>query len=62
MRFLLDHNISPKVAGPLRAAGHDVAVAREVGMSRATDEAVIDFARRQPQPCLGPPALVAHRH
>jgi predicted nuclease of predicted toxin-antitoxin system len=47
MRFLLDHNISPKVADPLRAAGHDVAVVREVGMSRATDEVVIDFARRE---------------
>lgn len=47
MRLLLDHNISPKVASPLRAAGHDVAVAREVGLSRASDEAVTDFARRE---------------
>ena len=47
MRFLLDHNISPKVAGPLRAAGHDVAVAREVGLRRAPDEVVTDFARRE---------------
>ncbi len=31
MRSLLDKNISPKVAEPLRAAGHDVTVACEVG-------------------------------
>lgn len=47
MRLLLDHNISHKVADPLRAAGHDVAVAREVGLSRVTDEVVMDFARRE---------------
>jgi predicted nuclease of predicted toxin-antitoxin system len=45
MRFLLDHNLSPKVAEPLRTAGHDVTVAREVGLSRATDEVVIATAR-----------------
>ena len=36
---------SPKVAGPLRAAGHDVTVAREVGLSTASDEVVIATAR-----------------
>lgn len=45
MRFLLDHNLSPKVAGPLRAAGHDVTIAREVGLSSASDEVVIATAR-----------------
>jgi predicted nuclease of predicted toxin-antitoxin system len=47
MRFLLDQNLSPKVAAPLRAAGHDVSVAREVGLSSASDEAVIATARRE---------------
>ncbi|HEX8769085.1 MAG TPA: DUF5615 family PIN-like protein [Jatrophihabitans sp.] len=47
MRFLLDHNISPKVADRLRAGGHDVVNAREVNLSRATDEVVIDFARAE---------------
>ncbi len=47
MRFLLDQNISPKVAEPLRAAGHDVTVAREVGLSTATDEVVMAAARAE---------------
>ncbi len=47
MRFLLDQNISPKVAEPLRAAGHDVIVAREVGLRSATDETVMAAARSE---------------
>lgn len=45
MRFLLDQNLSPKVAQPPRAAGHDVTVARELGLSRATDAVVMATAR-----------------
>lgn len=47
MRFLLDHNLSPKVATPLRAAGHDVTVAREAGLRTANDEVVMATARRE---------------
>ena len=47
MRFLLDQNISPKVAEPLRVAGHDVTVAREVGLSRASDDVVMATARAE---------------
>ncbi|MBV9823600.1 MAG: DUF5615 family PIN-like protein [Actinobacteria bacterium] len=47
MRFLLDHNISPKTGDRLRAAGHDVVIVREVELSRATDEVVIHFARQE---------------
>jgi predicted nuclease of predicted toxin-antitoxin system len=45
MRFLLDQNISPKVADVVRPAGHDVTIAREVGLQRASDEVVIATAR-----------------
>ena len=47
MRFLLDQNISPRVAEPLRAAGHDVTIAREVGLATATDELVMATARAE---------------
>jgi predicted nuclease of predicted toxin-antitoxin system len=47
MRFLLDENLSPKVAAPLRAASHDVTIAREVGLRTATDHVVIETARRE---------------
>ena len=47
MKFLLDQNLSPKVAESLRAAGHDVTVAREVGLSRATDDVVMATARAE---------------
>jgi predicted nuclease of predicted toxin-antitoxin system len=47
MKFLLDQNISPKVATPLRTAGHDVSVAREVGLRSATDEVVMAAARSE---------------
>jgi predicted nuclease of predicted toxin-antitoxin system len=45
VRFLLDQNISPKVANVLRPAGHDVTIARDVGLQRASDEVVIATAR-----------------
>ena len=47
VKLLLDENLSPKVAAPLRAAGHDVTIAREVGLRSATDQVVIETARRE---------------
>ena len=37
MRFLLDNNLSPKLAELLRTAGHDVVHVRDIGMGSATD-------------------------
>ncbi|HEY3088426.1 MAG TPA: DUF5615 family PIN-like protein [Jatrophihabitantaceae bacterium] len=47
MRFLLDNNLSPKLAEFLRAAGHDVVHVRDIGLGSATDIVVIDEARAQ---------------
>ena len=44
MRFLLDNNLSPKLAELLRNAGHDVVHVGDIGMRSATDSVVIDAA------------------
>jgi predicted nuclease of predicted toxin-antitoxin system len=44
MRFLVDQNLSRKVAAELRAAGHDVAHTSEVGLSTASDHAIAELA------------------
>lgn len=45
MRLLIDQNISRKVAGLLRAAGHDVVHVRDIEMHTALDEVVLEIAR-----------------
>ena len=45
MKFLVDQNLSPTVAALLTAAGHDAIHLRDRAMERATDNAVLDFAR-----------------
>jgi predicted nuclease of predicted toxin-antitoxin system len=47
VRFLLDENISPHVAPLLTAAGHDAIHVQELGLSRASDEAVLAAARER---------------
>lgn len=44
--FFLDHNVSPRVAVLLRAAGHFVMTAREAGLQNATDRELLLFAAR----------------
>ena len=42
----LDHNVSLNLAAPLRAAGHDIATARDLGLTRSTDDAQLVSAVR----------------
>jgi predicted nuclease of predicted toxin-antitoxin system len=44
LRFLLDESVSPLVAAPLVAAGHDVTHVHSIGLSGAPDPAVLDAA------------------
>lgn len=44
MRFLVDQNLSRKVAAALRAAGHDVVHTGEVELSTAPDHAIAELA------------------
>lgn len=47
MRFLLDENISPRLAPLLVAAGHDALHVREMSLARAPDSVIMDFAGRE---------------
>ena len=44
MRFLVDANVSPRLAGMLTAAGHDAVAVRDVGLGEALDEEILDHA------------------
>jgi len=44
MRFLVDQNLSRKVAEALRAAGHNVVHTSEVELSTASDRSIADLA------------------
>ena len=44
MRLLLDQTLSPLLADELVAKGHDVVHVRELGLSAASDIAVMDAA------------------
>ena len=45
MRFLVDANLSPRVATDLNAAGHNAAHVFDQGLGEATDAAILDAAR-----------------
>lgn len=50
MRFLLDENVSYRVAGHLKAAGHEAPHVSEIGLT-STEDAVI-FARARDEGCV----------
>lgn len=49
MNFLVDANLSPRVAELLRAADHDALAVREVGLQTASDDAILDHALQHDQ-------------
>jgi predicted nuclease of predicted toxin-antitoxin system len=44
MRFLVDNNLSPRLASELTASGHDAKHIRDFGLSAASDEIVLQQA------------------
>jgi len=47
IRLLLDQGMSRTTASILRAEGCEVAHVAEIGMARATDQEILDYARRE---------------
>ena len=47
MRFIADENIFPPVISYLQELGHDVKNLYELGMLQATDDSVIDVAKKE---------------
>ena len=43
---MIDEPVSPRVAGILRQAGHDVVHAREIGLTASPDAAILDNLER----------------
>jgi predicted nuclease of predicted toxin-antitoxin system len=47
IRFHLDENVDPAVAGGLRRRGVDVTTSQETGLLNSSDDRQIDFARTE---------------
>jgi predicted nuclease of predicted toxin-antitoxin system len=45
MRFLLDENVSYRVAGHLKAAGHEAVHVSEIGLNSTDDAVILSHAR-----------------
>lgn len=44
MRFLIDANLSPRLATLLASEGHDAVAVRHVGLREASDNEIVDYA------------------
>ena len=44
MNFVVDANLSPRLAEFLRDAGHDAVHVRDIGIRAASDDEIIDYA------------------
>lgn len=47
MRFHLDQNQSPLLAGHLNNAGHDAIHVRDIGLRQAADSEILSWAKRE---------------
>lgn len=47
MKFLIDANLSPRLAELLAAAGHDAIAVREIGLASASDDEILDRAAEE---------------
>ena len=52
MKFLADMPISPRTVEFLRSLGHEAVRLTDLGMAKAADEEIIDYARRNNQVIL----------
>ena len=44
MNYVVDTNLSPRLAALLRDAGHDAVHVRDIGLRTASDDEIIDYA------------------
>lgn len=44
-KFLLDENLSPKLADYLRVVGYSASAVREIGLTGSTDEEIVAWAK-----------------
>ena len=44
MNYVVDANLSPRLADLLRDAGHDAVHVRDIGLRAASDDEIIDYA------------------
>lgn len=47
MRFIVDNNLSPRLAALLSQAGHDAIHVRQIGLAQADDETIFAAAARE---------------
>ena len=52
IRVLLDQGLAPRTAALLRLAGWDALHASEVGLERAEDSEILDFAQHDSRTCI----------
>ncbi|MEI2771790.1 MAG: DUF5615 family PIN-like protein [Candidatus Competibacter sp.] len=52
IRIVLDQGLPRGTASRLRREGWDVVHVGEIGMSRATDQEILDYARRENRVCV----------